>query len=363
MKQVLMVLMFLCVYSMSGLACTHINLTANDGSVVVGRSMEFGPKLETDIYTVNRETKFESTTPDGKPGLHWQAKYGYLALDGFHLFPVSGLNEQGLSFDGLYFPGFAEYQTYDANQASEAMPYYLIGDYILGNFSKITEIKNALPKLTIYAKALDHAGQSVVFPMHFVVTDKQGQSIAIEFTQGQLHIYDNKVGVFTNSPSYPWHITNLSNYINLSPNAPGPIVKDGVTYNATGQGAGAIGLPGDYTPPGRFVRMAYLVNTAKPVDDAIGAVNLSQHILNNVDIPYGAVRGKLGDTSPDEVDSTQWIVIKDLVHHVLYFRSYTDLTLQKIDMRKFNFKQGSPTRRLTLVDDVSRVVDATQRLE
>jgi len=140
MKQLLMVFVCLCSYAMSSLACTHVRLTAKDGSVVIGRSMEFGPKLETELYTVNRETKFESTTPDGKPGLHWQAKYGYLALDGFHLFPVSGMNEQGLSFDGLYFPGFAEYQAYDMNQASEAIPYYLIGDYILGNFSNITEI-------------------------------------------------------------------------------------------------------------------------------------------------------------------------------------------------------------------------------
>ncbi|MDF1683969.1 MAG: choloylglycine hydrolase family protein [Legionellaceae bacterium] len=361
MKQILIA--FLCLCSMSGFACTHINLTAKDGSVVVGRSMEFGLKLETNIYTVNRGAKFESKTPDGKPGLYWQAKYGYLALDGFHLFPVSGMNEQGLSFDALYFPGLAEYQTYDANQASEAMPYYLIADYILGNYSNITEIKEALPKLTIYAQALKHAGQDVVFPLHFVVTDKQGQSLAIEFTDGQLHLYDNKIGVFTNSPSYAWQITNLDNYINLSPNAPKPIVKDGMTYNATGQGAGSIGLPGDYTPPGRFVRMAYLVNTAKQTRDARGAVNLAQHILNNVDIPYGAVRGTQGDNSPDAIDSTQWVVIKDLAHHVLYFRSYSDLVLQKIDMSKLEFEPGSPKRSLTLVDDVSRVIDATARFK
>lgn len=361
MKQIIM--FFVCLYSMSGFACTHIHLTAKDGSVVVGRSMEFGPKLETTIYTVNRGSKFESKTPDGQSGLHWQAKYGYLALDGFHLFPVSGMNEEGLSFDGLYFPGLAEYQAYDSNKASEAMPYYLIADYILGNFSNITEIKEVLPELTVYAQALKHAGQDVVFPLHFVVTDKQGQSLAIEFTDGQLHIYDNKVGVFTNSPSYPWQITNLNNYINLSPNTPKPIVKDGVTYNATGQGAGSIGLPGDYTPPGRFVRMAYLVNTAKQVDHARGAVNLAQHILNNVDIPYGAVRGKQGDDSPDAIDSTQWIVIKDLAHHVVYFRSYSDLVLQKIDMTKLKFEPGSPKRSLILVDDVSRIVDATARLK
>jgi len=365
MKRILTV--FLCLYgslySVASLACTHFYLTAKDGSVVVGRSMEFGPQLETDIYTVNRGTSFDSTTPDNKPGLHWQAKYGYLALDGFHLFPVSGMNEQGLSFDALYFPGFSEYETYDANKPSEAMPYYLIADYVLGNFSDVSEIKAALPKLTIYAKALMHAGKEVVFPMHFAVTDKKGQSIAIELEDGKLHIYDNKIGIFTNSPSYPWHVTNLSNYVNLSPNAPDPIVKDGITYNATGQGAGALGLPGDYTPPGRFIRVAYLVNTAKQTKDAAEAVNLAQHVLNNVDIPYGAVRGKQGDNAPDEIDSTQWVVVKDLEHHILYFRSYSDLALQQVDMAQLKFEPGSPKRSLTLVDDTSRIVDATARFK
>jgi len=55
--------------------------------------------------------------------------------------------------------------------------------------------------------------------------------------------------------------------------------------------------------------------------------------------------------------------MKDLAHQVLYFRSYTDLVLQKIDMSKLKFEPGSPKRSLTLVDDVSRIVDATARLK
>lgn len=361
MKRILMA--GLCLFSIPNFACTHFSLTAQDNSVIVGRSMEFGPALETNIYTVSRGTPFDSTTPDDKQGLHWQAKYGYLALDGFHLFPVSGMNEHGLSFDGLYFPGFSEYEAYDTRKSSEAMPYYLIGDYVLGNFSNVDEIKKALPAVNIYGKALKHAGKNVIFPMHFAVTDKTGQSIAIELEDGKIHIYDNKIGVFTNSPSYPWHVTNLSNYVNLSSHAPEPIVKDGMTYNATGQGAGALGLPGDYTPPGRFIRTTYLVSTAKQTKDAAGAVNLAQHILNNVDIPYGSVRGKKGDDASGEIDFTQWIVVKDLAHHVLYFRSYTDLTLQKIDMARLNFDEGSLKRSLTLVDDTANILDATERLK
>ncbi len=343
------------------LACTHFRLVAKDNSVVVGRSMEFGPNLETEIYTVNRRTVFKSKGPDGNPGMQWQAKYGYLALNGFRLFPVSGMNETGLSFDLLYFPGFAQYETYDANRASHAIPYYQMADYLLGNFSTVSEIKKTLPKVNVYAKPLEHVGQSVVFPVHYVLTDRSGQSIVIEYVEGRLHIYDEKVGVFTNSPAYPWQTTNLRNYMNLSAYAPKPIVKDGITYAATGQGGGALGLPGDYTPPSRFVRTAYLVNTAKPMDNALKTVNLAAHILNNVDIPYGTVRGARGAQVPDDMDFTQWIVIKDLTHKMLYFRSYDDLTLQKIDMNQIQLNPDSPPSKMVLVDEESHMIDATER--
>ena len=41
--------------------------------------------------------------------------------------------------------------------------------------------------------------------------------MVIEKTADGLHILDNPVGVLTNSPDFPWHLTNLRNYLNLSP--------------------------------------------------------------------------------------------------------------------------------------------------
>lgn len=344
-------LLYICTHTALSMACTHFKLTAKDNTVIIGRSMEFGPNLETDIYTVNQGTAFTSTTPDNQPGLAWKAKYGYLALDGFHLFPTSGLNTAGLSFDLLYLPGLAAYQNYHKTHASQSMPYYQIADYILGNFSSVDAIKQQLPHLNIYAKPLIHQGQSVIFPVHYIVTDKTGKSIVIEYIKGQLNIHDNPSGILTNAPSYPWQEQNLANYINLSPNAPKPIVKDGITYSATGQGGGAVGLPGDYTPPSRFVRVAYLVNTAKPTDNAKKTVNLATHILNNVDIPYGAVRGEVGDKTPDAIDYTQWVVIKDLTHQIIYVRDYADLTLRKIEMNQLKFSPNAAQFKQALVQD------------
>ena len=30
-----------------------------------------------------------------------------------------------------------------------------------------------------------------------------------------MHVYDNPVGVLTNDPMFPWHLTNLCQYVGL----------------------------------------------------------------------------------------------------------------------------------------------------
>jgi choloylglycine hydrolase len=79
----------------------------------------------------------------------------------------------------------------------------------------------------------------------------------LEIVDEVMHFYENPLGVLTNSPGIEWHWTNLNNYINLQPgNAPehsfGPLAM-----KSFGHGSGMLGLPGDFTPPSRFVRAAF----------------------------------------------------------------------------------------------------------
>ena len=52
--------------------------------------------------------------------------------------------------------------------------------------------------------------------IHWRVGDSSGKQIVIEIEEGVPHIYDNTVGVITNAPGFQWHLTNLSNYVNLT---------------------------------------------------------------------------------------------------------------------------------------------------
>ena len=91
----------------------------------------------------------------------------------------------------------------------------------------------------------------------------------------------------TNSPGYDWHLLNLRNYANLSPQAARPREIDGVSLALSARGSGMLGLPGDFTPPSRFERAVAFVNTMIPAKDAADAVNAASVMLNNFDIPKG----------------------------------------------------------------------------
>ena len=49
------------------------------------------------------------------------------------------------------------------------------------------------------------------------IVDKTGAAVVVEPIGGKLVIYDDPLGVITNSPTFDWHMTNLGNYVGLSP--------------------------------------------------------------------------------------------------------------------------------------------------
>ncbi|PYJ17723.1 MAG: hypothetical protein DME96_05080, partial [Verrucomicrobia bacterium] len=89
---------------------------------------------------------------------------------------------------------------------------------------------------------------------HYIVHDASGKSIVIEYVGGKLNVHDNPLGVLTNSPAFDWHMTNLRNYVNFSMTNVPPVKLGSIKLLPFGQGSGMLGLPGDFTPPSRFVR-------------------------------------------------------------------------------------------------------------
>ncbi len=315
--------------------CTDFLLTAQCGDLVNGRSMEFGIDLDSKPFVRRRGEVMQSRTPDktrDRNGLQWTVKYGYLGMNVRKLqLVVDGLNECGLSVGTLWLPG-SKYQ--DGADSSLALSVLLVNDWLLGTCASVADVRAALPTVEVWAY---EPMEEMLSPIHWTVHDTSGCSIVIEYTDGELHIYDNPIAVTTNAPVFPWHVENVRNYVGLTPVDATEATVNGETFMATGNGTGLRGLPGDFTPPSRLIRTLFLINSALQAENAREARNLALHILNDTDLPKGIVRYKnaLGEETSD--DRTQWVVVKDLTHRLFDYRRYEDLDLRRIDLKKIDF--------------------------
>lgn len=152
----------------------------------------------------------------------------------------------------------------------------------------------------------------------------------VEPVDGTLKVHDAPLGVITNSPTYDWHMTNLANYLNLTPTDITSATLGDVKLEAFGTGAGLHGLPGDFTPPSRFVRAAIYGASAAPNATADEAVLSAFHILNQFDIPKGSVKGSVVSSTSDEI--TEWTAVSDLKNLRWYFRTHADQSIHMVDL-------------------------------
>ena len=97
-------------------ACTGIRLIANDSTVVVARTMEFGADLESKVGVFPAGTTITGALPNNATGISFTTKYGIVGANGFGLpTVVDGLNDQGLYVGEFFFPGSAGYATWPAS--------------------------------------------------------------------------------------------------------------------------------------------------------------------------------------------------------------------------------------------------------
>ncbi len=207
----------LCLTFSNLFCCTGLFLKSLHDGYVYARTLEFGQDLQSQILFTPRNYTFTSPTPAGtQDGLTWNSKYAVIGANAFGFaYFVDGVNEKGLAGGLFYFPRFAQYQDVPPEQYNKSLPMWELLSWILTNFSTVQEIKNELPNIYVSNTAVP--GKQDIPPAHLIVHDTLGNSLVIEYVKGKLFLHDNPLGVITNSPNFDWHITNLRNYINLSP--------------------------------------------------------------------------------------------------------------------------------------------------
>jgi choloylglycine hydrolase len=336
-------------------ACTGIRLIAKDGGVVAARTLEFGFDMHSEVMVIPAGTTLTGSLPDDGKGISYKTKYGFLGANAEGLTAiVDGINDQGLYVGLFYFPGYASYSDATKDNAARAMAPHEYANWLLGNFANVEEVKANFDKIVLVPVVVDAIEQAA--PVHFVVHDRTGKSVVIEPLNKSLKIYDNPLGVMANSPTFDWHMTNLRNYVNLTATNVPPIDLGGIKLAQFGQGSGLRGLPGDFTPPSRFVRAVAFSQSAIPSDTAPQTVLQAFHILNNFDIPFGAVREV--DNGQIHAESTTWTSASDLKNLRWYFKTYGDQSIHSVDLAKSLAAAHGKIRLIKMesrqpIDDVS----------
>jgi len=322
----------------SAQACTGIRLVAGDGSVIHARTMEFAIDIHSEIMMSPRDFARTGATPDGKEGLKWKSRYASIGANGLDLpVLVDGFNEKGLAAGMFYFSGAAGYMPYTAADADKTIASYQLVSWILDNCASVEDVKTGVPNLVVPAVVLD--AWKIVLEVHYVVHDSTGKSLVIEYVGGKLNVHDDPLGVITNVPTFDWQMTNLRNYLNFSMHNPAPIQLETVKLKPTGMGAGMLGLPGDFTPPSRFVRAVAFSQSVQPylIKTGGNAVLQAFHILNQFDIPKGAAREHEKDAHGNLLaDYTLWTTASDLKAKRYYFRTYENSQIRSVDLTKMN---------------------------
>jgi len=319
--------------------CTGISLKSADGSVVTARTVEWAlsDAHHDRVGVFGRGRSCVAQTPSGHDGLRWTSRYGFVSLTAYgQPYGPDGLNERGLYVGVYYFPGFFSPAPHDPAQQHRTAS---VGDFmqwLLSSFATVAEVREHLHEVRV-VEVTDPRFGGAPLPFHWKVADPGGEAIVIEIIEGgRVVVHEAFLGVISNSPTYDWHLTNLRSYIGLSPTPSAPLTLEGVRLAPLGGGSGLIGLPGDYSPPSRFVRAAALTALARPLANATDAVFEAFRILDSFNITVGATAPP-GHRADDIVSATQVTTACDLAGRTLYFHSMHNRQVRAVRLADIDF--------------------------
>jgi choloylglycine hydrolase len=318
-------------------ACTSFLLTAKDGSMTYGRTMEFGVDMKSQVTLLPRGLALTGTLPKDEPGKRWTALYAAMGMNGFGLpILVDGFNEKGLAGGMLFFPGYSKFVPAQDAPAAKALGSWEFLAWALTSFASVAEVKQAIANGEVVIADTVQKDLGMAPPLHYTLHDATGASVVIEPVGGKLIVTDNPYTVLTNSPEIAWHQQNLRNYTTLAPGFPQPVKVMGQTLIPFSTGAGMRGLPGDQSSPARYVQaIAYVATLTKPAN-AVESVQAAEHILNHFDIIDGS-NGEYADKdTKGTFEITYWTAISDLRNQRLYFKTYDNQHLRYVDMKDFD---------------------------
>ena len=230
-------------------------------------------------------------------------------------------NEKGLCVAGLNFVGNAVYGKMTEGKNNVAQ--YEFIPWLLSHCANVKEARALLKNTNITDAPF---GSFPPAKLHWIIADKE-ECITAESVSDGLKIYDNQIGVLANNPPFPYHMSALNNYMQLSPKPPCNNFSSKLNLNAVSRGMGAIGLPGDLSSQSRFVRAAFVRANSVSKNDECDSVSQFFHILASVEQQRGCCELENG-----KFEITIYSSCINASKGIYYYRTYNNSRIRAVDL-------------------------------
>jgi choloylglycine hydrolase len=278
--------------------------------------MDFSYSIEPSLYVVYKDHVWYNALNMNRIS----DNYSFIGIgqesDGMLGF-FDGVNERGFAAATLFFAGYAKYDTQMKDMKRQPVASVDFLHYILGKCGSVEELEELLQHIALFG--LPDPVTQAVAPLHWIAADRSGKCVIIEQTDKGLELFQNPIGVMANSPDFQWHMTNLRNYMNVTPTQISEAYWGGIQLRPFGQAAGTMLLPGGYTSPERFVRAAYQKTHIQVPRNSAEAIITCFHIMESVSIPNGAVL-----TDRNTYDYTKYIAFVNTNTCEYFFKTYNN---------------------------------------
>lgn len=231
-------------------------------------------------------------------------------------------NEAGLSMAGLNFPGYADYKP--CQEGADNVPPYELIPWILGQCATVSQARRLLERIN--PADLPFSDTLPLFPLHWLLADRE-EAITVEPLREGLRIWDNPVGVLTNSPPFDCQLWNLTHYLNLTAEWPENRFSPTLDWKPYGCGLGITGMPGDLSPAARFVRAAFAALNAASGPSEAEQVSQFFHILGWVSYPRGCARSGDG-----QYEITRYTCCCNTDKGIYYYTTYENSQITGVDL-------------------------------
>lgn len=261
---------------------------------------------------------------------------------------IAGLNSAGLSCDEQHLDE-TSYEASSGNASIDLSTQHVC-EWAVMNFKSCKDVVEGLQTVKIVQ------GQTRDGPdsgHHYIFRDAEGTALVVEIVGQRKHLHidlndggKTGFGVVTNSPPFPWHLTNTRMFLEK-------MQSD----------KSAVEIPGNWYSDDRFQRLWLSKSGMEIPESQQDAVAQALAVMNTVTVPMGVRIGT--DSRPGEGSvATYWGAIYNHRDPTVYWRTAENPLLRRLRLKDLNLDESNDVLHLPLDEKKLKwFSDATSELE